>query len=135
MNSTFFLMSTTFLHFLDWFFLLFHTTLIAFNLFGWAWKPARKWNLLTLLLTALSWFGLGIFYGIGYCPITDWHWSVLRELGHRGLPASYVQYLLDRVLGVEVSPIEADYLTVVSFFAAFLVSVFLNFRDYKKNKC
>ncbi|HPF94086.1 MAG TPA: DUF2784 family protein, partial [Tenuifilaceae bacterium] len=62
---------------LDVFFVAFHTLLIAFNLFGWIWWRTRKANLITLLLTGLSWIGLGLFFGIGYCPLTDWHWQVL----------------------------------------------------------
>jgi len=48
-------------------------------------EKTRKANLILLLLTGLSWFGLGIFYGWGYCPLTDWHWKVLRELGETGI--------------------------------------------------
>lgn len=124
-------MSNLWLVLADYFFLLFHTALIIFNLFGWVLKATRIWNLATLLVTALSWFGLGIFYGIGYCPLTDWHWSVLRELGHSNLPASYVQYLFDRLLGVSITPLTADYLTVSSFFLALIISVVLNIRDYR----
>ncbi len=122
-------MSTFWLNFLDVFFLVFHSTLIVFNLFGWVYKPLRKWNLLCLLLTGLSWFGLGIFYGIGYCPLTDWHWMVLRELGETGIPASYVQYILDRILSISVTPSQADILTVSTFFIALVISSLLNWRD------
>ncbi|MCD4791284.1 MAG: DUF2784 domain-containing protein, partial [Bacteroidales bacterium] len=75
--------------FLDTFFVVFHTALIIFNLFGWIWKPTRRLNLITLLLTGASWFILGIFYGIGYCPLTDWHWQVLHKLGIYDVPNSY----------------------------------------------
>ncbi|MCK5838377.1 MAG: DUF2784 family protein, partial [Bacteroidales bacterium] len=65
----------------DTFFIIFHTALTLFNLFGWIWQKTRKLNLIILLLTGFSWFGLGIFYGIGYCPLTDWHYRVLRKMG------------------------------------------------------
>jgi hypothetical protein len=48
----------------DIFFIVFHTFLIFFNLFGWIFKPLRKANLVVLILTGASWFILGIFYGI-----------------------------------------------------------------------
>jgi hypothetical protein len=32
---------------------------------------------------SLSWFGLGLFYGIGYCPSTDWHWRIKRARRNR----------------------------------------------------
>ena len=69
------------LRFLDIFFLVFHTLLIFFNLFGWLIKPLRKANLIVLLLTGGSWFILGIFYGFGFCPFTEFHWQVLHKLG------------------------------------------------------
>ncbi|TVR84309.1 MAG: DUF2784 family protein [Saprospirales bacterium] len=128
-------MADLWLQLADYFFLLFHTSLIFFNLFGWVIQSLRVWNLVTLLLTALSWFGLGIFYGIGYCPLTDWHWTVLQELGHTHLPASYVQYLFERLIGWSITPLTADYLTVSSFFMALVLSIILNIRDYRRKKC
>ncbi|MDP3718874.1 MAG: DUF2784 family protein [Acidobacteriota bacterium] len=65
-----------------------HTSWIAFNCLGWAWRRTRRWQLLTLTLTALSWFGLGIWYGWGYCPFTDWHWQVRSRLGYADPPSS-----------------------------------------------
>ena len=54
-------------------FFVFHTAWIAFNCVGWIWRRTRPWQLATVSLTALSWFGLGVWYGWGYCPCTDWH--------------------------------------------------------------
>ena len=113
---------------LDIFFVIFHTTLIIFNLFGWIWKPLRKLNLITLLLTGFSWFFLGIFYGIGYCPLTDWHWKVLNKLGVYNLPNSYIQYLMDRLTGIEIKPEFADKLTVTLYFIALILSFLTNFK-------
>ena len=86
-------------HFLDFFFLIFHAIVTLFNLLGWIWKKTRKANIILLLLTAFAWFGLGVFYGIGYCPLTDWHWKVLEKLGENNLPYSYIKYLIDRITG------------------------------------
>ncbi len=121
-------------HILDWFFTVFHTLLIFFNLLGWIWKPLRKLNLATLLLTFGSWLILGIFYGIGYCPFTDWHWSVLRELGETGLPHSYPRYLINRVTGINLAPLTVDIITATSAGIAFIISLFLNIRDYINDK-
>ena len=114
--------------FLDYFFLIFHTILIFFNLFAWIWKPLRKANLITLLITGASWFLLGIFYGIGYCPLTDWHWEVLQKLGVHNLPNSYVKYLIDRLTGLDVNASLVEYATSISYFAALLISLFVNFK-------
>lgn len=114
---------------LDWVFVVFHTALIIFNIFGWALKSLRKWNLLTLSLTAVSWFVLGMFYGIGYCFLTDWHWNVLIEIGQYPVENSYIQYLFRRLFSIEVSADFADTLTASVFFVAVILSVYLNLRD------
>ena len=105
--------------FLDIFFLLFHSLLIIFNLFAWIWKPIRKANFITLVLTGASWFILGIFYGIGYCPLTDWHWEVLEKLGHSNLPASYMKYLFDRITGLDINAQIVDIATAIPLSLSF----------------
>jgi len=121
---------------LDIFFISFHTILIIFNLFGWIWRPLRKINLVTLIITGASWFILGIFYGIGYCPLTDWHWEVLHKLGKYDLPNSYITYLVERLSGFETDAQTVDTCTVVFYFAALLVSVYVNFfKQRKKSSC
>ena len=89
--------------FLNYFFFCFHTALIFFNTFGWIFCKTRKWNLITLLLTAFSWFVLGIWYGWGYCFCTDWHWSVRRHLGYTDKENSYTQFLADKLTGKNFS--------------------------------
>ena len=86
--------------FLNIFFFVFHTLLMLFNCFGWAWKKTRRWNLFTLLLTAASWFILGIWYGWGYCFCTDWHWDVREKMGLHDQSASYVHFLLLKLTGI-----------------------------------
>ncbi len=121
-------------HILDWFFLIFHTALVLFNISGWAWKATRKLNLICLLLTAGSWIFLGIFYGFGYCPLTDWHFDVLRALGESDLPASYIKYLFARLLGINISASFADAITGGGLVVALIISVWLNVRDYRRGK-
>lgn len=118
---------------LDILFLVFHTTLILFNLFGWIWKRTRKLNLITLSLTAFSWFILGIWYGFGYCPCTHWHWLVRRELGYSDMPNSYIKFLIDTLTGIEIPAQIVDTATVVLFFAAFVCSVTVNFEWSRKS--
>src|SRR5262249_8135894 len=66
---------STMLDVLDKAFLVFHTALVLFNMFGWAWRRTRVLHLVTLGATAFSWFVLGAFYGWGYCLCTDWHFQ------------------------------------------------------------
>jgi hypothetical protein len=66
---------------LDIFFVIFHTSIIVFNLTGWLWKKTRKYNLAILLITGFSWVIIGLLVGtIGYCPLTDWHFTVLEKI-------------------------------------------------------
>jgi hypothetical protein len=122
------------LKFLDIFFIIFHTSLIIFNLFGWIWIKTRKANLITLSLTFFAWFGLGIFYGIGFCPITEWHWQVLYKLGKTDLPNSYISYLITRLTGVRLGDNLVDTMTMILFLSALIISVVMNVRDYRAKK-
>ncbi len=124
----------TVLYFLDYFFLVFHFTLILFVLFGWIWKRLRVYNLILILLVFASWTLLGIWYGFGYCPFTDWHWQVLRELGQTGLPSSYVSYLFQRILSLELSQVFVDWLTGGLAVMAFVLSLVFNVRDFLRRK-
>jgi hypothetical protein len=116
------------MRFLDVFFTVFHTLVILFNLFGWIWKRTRKANLICILLTAGSWLILGIFYGIGYCPFTDWHFTVLERLGYNELPSSYISFLVNRLTGIQPEQGLVDALTAWGLAAAFAASLFLNYR-------
>lgn len=127
-------MENLLLHFLDWFFFIFHLALVLFNLLGWIWKRTRVWNLVVLLITFFSWFGLGLFYGIGFCPLTEWHWQVLRELGRTGLPTSYISYLIYRITLFMPPQIVVDYATMIGAIGAFAVSLALNIRGWRQRK-
>jgi hypothetical protein len=120
--------------FLDIFFLVFHTSLIIFNLFGWMWKKTRLANLALLALTGASWFILGLFYGIGYCPCTDWHWEVLRAMGREDLPISYVKYLADAITGLDFDARLVDTCVAAGYFLALIASIFVNVRDYRSRR-
>jgi hypothetical protein len=122
-------------HILDIFFLVFHTSLIIFNLFGWIWRKTRRINLLTLFLTGLSWSLIGIIVGVpGYCPFTDWHFSILEKLGHADLPSSYVKYLADRITGLSFNPGSIDKITLYCFLAALIISIIVNATDIIRRK-
>ncbi len=120
--------------FFDTFFLVFHAFLIFFNLSGWIWKKTRRVHLVVLTLTFLSWLVLGCFYGFGYCPFTDWHWQVKRELGETDLPASYVKYYVDRVTGLDSDPFLVDMSVLVLGLVALAVSAFLNWGDWRRSR-
>ena len=117
-------------HFLNAFFFFFHTLLIIFNCLGWIFPRLRKWNLITLLLTAFSWFVLGIWYGWGYCLCTDWHYSVRAHLGYRDASNSYIHFLVLKLTGINFSERLVDNITAIVFFLSLMISLWLNIRDF-----
>ncbi|MBW2630711.1 MAG: DUF2784 domain-containing protein [Deltaproteobacteria bacterium] len=120
--------------FLDYFFNVFHDSLVLFSLTGWAWKRTRRIHLITTGLTILSWFGLGVFCGWGYCPSTDWHWGVKRELGETNLPNSYVKYYVDKLTGFTWDPLVVDTAVLILGLLAFALSCWLNLRHYNSRR-
>ncbi len=118
--------------FLDKFFFVFHSALIVFNLFGWIWRKTRVANLVVVLLTAFSWTILGIWYGFGFCPSTEWHWQVRMKLGHYDMPSSYTKFLVDSLTGLNVSERLVDIFTVLFLTLALFASVVTNVKDWRK---
>ena len=114
--------------------LAFHGSLVAFNVCGWAWHRTRRVHLWTITATLASWFGLGLLYGWGYCPLTDWHWRVKRALGETGLPASWMKYQLDRITGAAWDPAVVNALVVAAATAALGLSVCLTYRDRQASR-
>jgi hypothetical protein len=123
------------LRILDIFFVIFHSSLILFNLFGWIWKKTRTLNLIILLLTGGSWLFLGLIVGtLGYCPLTDWHFNILYRLGRTNIPNSYVKYLADRLTGLDINASLIDDITLYSFIAALILSIIFNFRSARRKR-
>lgn len=123
------------LDFLDKFFLIFHTLLILFILFGWIFKKTRLMNMAVILITLFCWLFLGIWYGIGYCPCTDWHWQIRAKLGYYDMPSSYIKFLFDSLTGVNFPDRLVEISTGFFLLLAFLASLISNIPDWKKRKC
>lgn len=119
------------LHIANYFFYLFHTTLIVFNLLGWAHYKTRRLNLITLIATFTSWGLLGIWKGWGYCFLTDWHYRILRRLGEVDLPSSYIAFLVERLTGWLPGTALVNTLTLSLTLLAFGCSLWTNFRPRK----
>lgn len=120
-------------NFLDIAFAFGHGAFTFFNLLGWIWKRTRRMHLATMSVTLASWFGLGIVYGWGYCPCTDWHWQIKYRLGQSDLPASYVTYYLNHLTGIDWNPSLVDIGVVLSGLTVFVLSCLLNWRDSKSD--
>ncbi len=117
---------------LDIFLTFVHLIIIGFNLFGWIWPATRKMHFICVLATAASWGILGIWFGMGYCPVTDWQWRVKEKLGEHNLPASFIKYYADKIIGKNISSSFIDLVTAICFAVAALLSIYVNF--IKKNR-
>ena len=116
---------------LDWFFTLVHIAFIGFNMLGWIWPQTRKPHFICVMLTLFSWLVLGLWYGIGYCPITDWQWQVKEHLGETNLPNSFIKYFADKVSGRNISADLVDSVTAIGFGFALLNALYFKFRKTK----
>lgn len=108
------------LSFLDLLLHFIHIAVIIINATFWIFLRTLRVAQVMLALTTASWFGLGFFYGFGYCFLTDWQWQVKTKLGEANLPNSYIKYILDALTGIDWAPLHVDVLT----FVVFLISVF-----------
>lgn len=120
------------LPFLNIFFIVCHTAFTLFNMTGWAFRKTRKWHLFTLVLTAGSWFILGIWYGWGYCACTDWHWQVREAMGIHDRSHSYIHFLLLKLTGKNFNTELVEKATLVIFLVCAVLSVWLNIRDWQQ---
>jgi hypothetical protein len=119
---------------LNIFFFVFHTLLTLFNMVGWIFPKTRKLHLVTLFLTAFSWFVLGIWYGWGYCACTDWHWQVREKLGYDDRSNSYIHFLILKLTGYDLNQKLVEIGTLIIFLLAAVLSIWLNIRDRYRNK-
>lgn len=127
-------MDNFWLQFLNYFFFIFHTSLVFFNLFGWIFPKTRNLHLITLGITLFSWIILGIWKGFGYCVLTDWHYEILRKLGKTDLPNSYIAFLVETFSGWLPNAELVEILTLVFTLVALVCSLWVNFRKRKRSK-
>lgn len=109
-----------------------HLIIVGFNLFGWIPQKTRRLHFWFAMVTLGCWTILGIWFGLGYCPVTDWQWQIKHQLGEQNLPASFIKYFADKVTGMNISPTLIDVLTLGLFLIAIAISVKLNF--FSKNE-
>jgi len=79
-------------------------------------------------------FYYGLVYGLGYCPLTDWHWRVKTARGQGPLPQSLVKYYLDAWTGANSDPFWIDVLTVSAFTVATLLNSALMWRGHRRRQ-
>ena len=102
-----------------------HLGIIFFFLFGWMFDTTIVVHLLLSFAILFSWVVLGIFYGFGYCLITDIQWKIKKLLSEEPSTKYYVKYMLDKMSGKNMNEKVVDKMTTYIYFSIFLISLSL----------
>lgn len=107
------------------FFHFIHLALISFFLVGWLWPKTLMVHFVLSLLILVSWCGLGLIYGFGYCLITDIQWKIKKLMGQKPKTEYYIKYMVDKLTGLDSDPHTVDSITTYTFFIIFALSTIL----------
>ena len=75
-----------------------------------------------------------MFYGVGYCVLTDIHWAIRAKMGIANDPPSFVSLLIRDTVGITPSDGFVSILVITLTSIALVMSVWLNIRDLKRSK-
>jgi len=104
-----------------------HLAAMLFIVFGWMLPATRLANWYLIVLTFVSWFGLGLVFGFGFCLITGIQSKIRQRLGYREPMDSFVKHVLDRLTGRDLNPLHVEIGTQASFYASAAASAYVNF--------
>jgi hypothetical protein len=113
------------LYMLNIFFHLVHLAIVFFFLFGWLSSKTLLAHFILSILILLSWSGLGIFYGFGYCLVTDIQWKIKKRMGQEPYTEYYIKYMLDKLTGLDLNSHTVNAITTAAFFIILLFSTVL----------
>ena len=103
----------------------FHAVVIAFTVFGW-WVPQlRLFHLLFILATLACWYIVGLWLGLGWCPVTDLHWRIKAVLGEGRPQVTYIHFVISR-LGLGWAASRVDRVVLATTLAVTALSIGLN---------
>lgn len=111
---------------------VFHIIIIFMNLFGWMHRLTRKLAFVTILITWASWIIGGIFYGWGYCFLTELHYELLNDHGITGMPSSFIEYFFHEIGISGISSMLIQSLTFLIFLISTIMAALIYFKDKKK---
>ena len=113
----------------DLFFNVLHIMVILINSLGWIFNITLKPSLYLILITLSCWTLLGIFQGIGFCPLTYIHSHYLYTNYEFHLPFSYLDYLLIDNFNLALT---SKMISIVSIFVIF-ISLLINLKKNNLN--
>lgn len=111
---------------------LIHLSVIIFFLVGWLFEKMRIHHFILSILILLSWFGLGAFFGFGYCLITDIQWKIKRQLKREPDTEFYVKYMIDKITGFDTNPAFIKRMTIFIYFEILIISAIFFSLSYLK---
>jgi len=103
-----------------------HLVSTSFIVFGWIPSATRTINFYLIVLTFVSWLGLGLKQGFGYCFFTDLQSKIRRRLGREEID-SFILDFLERLTGRSLNPSSVELATQVVFYLSALASIYVNF--------
>lgn len=109
-----------------------HLAVIFVNLTFWLSFRTLRIAQITQILTLINWFGFGLYYGFGYCFLTDWHWQIKEKLGEKDVPSSYIKYVLDEVTGSNWDADKINYWTMAALFISVIGCLVQTIRFKRK---
>ena len=113
----------------DLFFNVLHIMIILINSLGWIFNITLKPSLYLILITLSCWTLLGIFQGIGFCPLTYIHSHYLYANYEFHLPFSYLDYLLIDNFNLALT---SKTISIISIFVIF-ISLLINLKKNNLN--
>lgn len=106
---------------------LFHICFMLVIVFGWIPQTTRMLNWYLIVITLLSWIGLGPVFGFGFCLITDIQSRIRQRLVAGGSMSSFVKDVLERTTGRELKPVYVEIGTQLVFYFCVAASFYVNF--------
>lgn len=122
MKNTNLSISNGILRMLDFLFHVMHIFIILLFLFGWMLEMTRFAHYILAILILVSWYGLGMIYGFGYCVITDIQWKIKKVLGQQPHTEYYIKYLMDKATGLDTNSNKINMVTTYTYFAILIIS-------------
>jgi hypothetical protein len=113
------------LSFANIFFHFIHLGIISFFLIGWMWEKTLLAHFILSILILLSWCGLGIVYGFGYCLVTDIQWKIKKLMGRKPDTEYYIKYMADKMTGLDTDPRIVNAVTTYTYFIILSISTVL----------
>lgn len=103
-----------------------HIVVMVFIVVGWIFPVTRLANFILIVLTLLSWFGLGLRHHLGYCLLTGMQSKIRQRLGRKEMH-SFVLDFFERVTGRTLNPKRVDIAAQAVTYLCALISLYVNF--------